>query len=414
MKILILTGFYSAFHESLINGRWAPTGMPALYKLIEGLAQQKIETDILMLAKRPVNSLENRLKVKFDHLPNIKFYVLPFKGNNYKHLIKIINFVRHLYFLYNLIIHNHYQLFYCDRTNVVLGAILKILGKRVVLRLYGVANLCEDRAFKLGFIPAPEVLCFYSRFDYVICSRDGSPSELFRQKFIHANVPFETLFNGVDLLKSSRDNDIDLRRQYHLSTEIKIILTIGRFTPDKAIKELVTSLVKLAGISRNYFAIIIGDGPLLGEMQNVVNENRLESLIVFTGAIPHQQIPAYLKQADIFVSLNLLGNLSNAVLEAMWAGRCIVTLKRCPITGRDAQNDEPDLQEALELIDRKHIEAQLPETLNKLLNTKELIQKKQKKILKYTQHHLHSWYERINHEIRILTGLAHENCHIDL
>ena len=50
-KALIVTRLFSGLIKSVINKNWMPTGIPAIYKIIEGMNQSGIETDVLFLCK---------------------------------------------------------------------------------------------------------------------------------------------------------------------------------------------------------------------------------------------------------------------------------------------------------------------------------------------------------------------------
>ena len=48
--------------------------------------------------------------------------------------------------------------------------------------------------------------------------------------------------------------------------------------------------------------------------------------MTFVGAVPQAEVQRYLWAADVFLSVNELSNVGNPLLEAMLAGRCILTL----------------------------------------------------------------------------------------
>jgi glycosyltransferase involved in cell wall biosynthesis len=48
--------------------------------------------------------------------------------------------------------------------------------------------------------------------------------------------------------------------------------------------------------------------------------------VTFVGAVPQNEVQRYLWAADVFLSVNELSNVGNPLLEAMVAGRCVLTL----------------------------------------------------------------------------------------
>jgi glycosyltransferase involved in cell wall biosynthesis len=66
--------------------------------------------------------------------------------------------------------------------------------------------------------------------------------------------------------------------------------------------------------------IIIGDGVLKKNlMQSAVDKN-LEREVIFTGVIPNTDLPRYLKDADLYISMPCTEGVSASLFEAMAAG----------------------------------------------------------------------------------------------
>ena len=73
MKILFITNFYSGIQKSILNNEWNPQGMPAIYKLLERLKDQKIYFDNIFFSDKHLN-----LVLSNDYLSN-KNYIYPSK-----------------------------------------------------------------------------------------------------------------------------------------------------------------------------------------------------------------------------------------------------------------------------------------------------------------------------------------------
>jgi glycosyltransferase involved in cell wall biosynthesis len=71
-----------------------------------------------------------------------------------------------------------------------------------------------------------------------------------------------------------------------------------------------------------------------------VASSGLSDRVTFTGAVDHPTVMAVLKHADIYVSLNTVGNLSNANLEALTTGVCMILPQSDAVTGVDLDTDE--------------------------------------------------------------------------
>jgi len=83
--------------------------------------------------------------------------------------------------------------------------------------------------------------------------------------------------------------------------------------------------------------VIVGDGPERSSLEALVRKLDIADYVRFEGAVVHKEIPVYLAAADIFLSFYDMSNVGNPLLEAMMAGKCIITLNTGD-TGRIIQN----------------------------------------------------------------------------
>jgi glycosyltransferase involved in cell wall biosynthesis len=91
---------------------------------------------------------------------------------------------------------------------------------------------------------------------------------------------------------------------------------------------LVEALRCLAFESKiNAKLIIVGNGLERCSLERTVNLAGLNDRVIFTGFVPHDQIPSYIMAADVFVLPSLSEGLPNALLEAMAGGLPIVATK---------------------------------------------------------------------------------------
>ena len=91
------------------------------------------------------------------------------------------------------------------------------------------------------------------------------------------------------------------------------------------------------------------------------------------GSVPHGEVAAWLGRADIYVSLNHLGNLSNANLEAIAAGKCMIILDEDARTHTDMETTRLIPDDAVLRIGRDSMEANLARALESLLDAPERI-----------------------------------------
>ena len=66
--------------------------------------------------------------------------------------------------------------------------------------------------------------------------------------------------------------------------------------------------------------MIIGDGNLKDQLIESVNQKKLKDDVFFAGSIPNTDLPDYLKEFDLYISMPITEGVSASLLEAMAAG----------------------------------------------------------------------------------------------
>lgn len=103
------------------------------------------------------------------------------------------------------------------------------------------------------------------------------------------------------------------------------IITIARLVPEKGLYYILEAIAPILQQYDNVQLTILGEGPLEHALKQDVADRGLAESIAFRGTIPHDQVPAALAGADIFVSHAI--NMTNweeffgaANIEAMACG----------------------------------------------------------------------------------------------
>ena len=386
MKILFITNFYSGIQNSILNNEWKPSGMPAIYKLFEKLKQDKVCFDNIYYSDKHPN-----MKIRNDYLSNKNYIFLSRKS-------KIIpNFLNEILKLLKIISRiNSYDVFYTDRANVMLGALLTLLGKKVILRLHGVNSYFDEyQSILRSCYNIFNILSYKASFDSIICSEDGTPGAYFLRKYCNNNSKKYLMLNGVDKIKIRRNiNKINL----NINENQVVVTFIGRLDNGKGIWEFIRSFENL---SKNDMVIglIIGDGIMMEPVTRYAKKKNIKN-ILFIGEVNHKDILSYLDLTDIFVSINKLGNLCNTTLEAIESEKCIITLNKSSKNFRDYSTHN-FLKNSVIYLDRNNIVQDLSKILLSLSKNKKLIEIMEQRVKKIKLE-LHSWDSRIEKEIKII------------
>lgn len=120
-------------------------------------------------------------------------------------------------------------------------------------------------------------------------------------------------------------------RMPHESSPIIRILTAGRFTRSKRIKEMIEVLDTLYYRQIPFYFTILG-GPYTPqdkvyekEVRDMLAARPYAQMVTLAGPVPHRELPSHLAKADVFLNLSLTGSVDKAVLEAMAAGVVPIT-----------------------------------------------------------------------------------------
>lgn len=106
-----------------------------------------------------------------------------------------------------------------------------------------------------------------------------------------------------------------LREEYGFSAEDHIITFIGRIAKEKSIE------IPIEGFRHihdpHIKLMIVGGGPQLEELQELVKRYDLSDKVIFTGAKKREEVPLFYAMADAFVSASLTETQGMTYIEAL-------------------------------------------------------------------------------------------------
>jgi glycosyltransferase involved in cell wall biosynthesis len=154
--------------------------------------------------------------------------------------------------------------------------------------------------------------------DVVMCSSALLERELVRLGTAPDKI--HVVSNGVDTgLFSPRRRDEGLRKRLGLG-EAPTIISIRNLRPLYDVETFIRAMpIVLAKFPEARF-IIGGEGEQRRYLENLARSLRVEKHVIFTGWIPHEEVPKYLASSDIYVSTALSDTLQVSLLEARACG----------------------------------------------------------------------------------------------
>lgn len=140
--------------------------------------------------------------------------------------------------------------------------------------------------------------------DHVLAVSDALAG---RTKAITGRLP-EVAPIGVDLRRFvARVSKCERRRQLGIPVDKFVLVTVGRLTVEKGLRELADALRALD--SQNVVGVVVGEGPLLKELQTIPNA-------IAVGPVANERIPEYLAAADAFVLPSYSEGMPTVLIEA--------------------------------------------------------------------------------------------------
>ncbi len=146
------------------------------------------------------------------------------------------------------------------------------------------------------------------------------------------------LSHGADARKVVRiynayngPKDVDLtkeqaRAQLGLPGDAKILLTICRLMIWKGVDGLLRALARLP---EDHRLVVCGDGEERDNWRRLAEELGVASRVTWAGNVPHADVLAHIRAADVFLLNSNYEGLSHTLLEVMYVGTPIVASSVC-------------------------------------------------------------------------------------
>jgi len=145
-------------------------------------------------------------------------------------------------------------------------------------------------------------------------------------------IPCQVVHNGINMqkFKSSKitkDEIVQLRKEFNLKKNDKIIIFVGRIGKEKRVIELFDAIVPVIKKMPNVKMIYVGEGPELKELIKKSTELYLHKEFVFTGFVNWPLVYRLYSISDLFVTASLSEVHPMTLIEAAMCGLPIIARK---------------------------------------------------------------------------------------
>lgn len=111
----------------------------------------------------------------------------------------------------------------------------------------------------------------------------------------------------------------EIINKYHLKDKF-VVTFLGRIAPEKSVDLLIEAMKDLSKKDDSICLMIVGGGPQLDELKEMVNDYQLNDSIIFTGPKESSLVPSYYHVSDLFVSASITETQGLTFIEAMASG----------------------------------------------------------------------------------------------
>ncbi len=418
MKALVVLRLYSGFEESLESETWSPQGLPSMYKWL-AILNERCDLHLVFTAKDSGSTYKSNWDYPDDRVVCLNEFKNPiqvisgtrfFSGLIPRKLAMVLRELRQSF----LVVWNCYRqkpdLVYLDSANVLIGAVVARLfpSRPVVIRVLGVcgwwwsiidSSRLIDRFYKYVYQT--------TRFALLVGTQDGSGTEHWFDKVLRHSTPRVVMLNGVDSRRADApelESKISFFRRLRRDS-VRIILFVSRLESYKGVDYFLSEMLNLLKtMGRRFHVVVIGSGNLFGYSEEKIASAGYADAFSFLGAVPHKYIINFHEIADIYISTNFDGNLTNANLEAIACNDCV-------LIPRSVTNEYVDRQtvawlgESACFYDREGQES-LRNKVRALLEREGEIEVYKRRIAEAKKGFLRTWDERFDEEFRLLCGLV--------
>ncbi len=158
-----------------------------------------------------------------------------------------------------------------------------------------------------------------------------APTEKTKQLLMTYSVhkDISVIPTGIDLSKFNKNNYSvnsirSLKDTYNIKPDERVMIYIGRVSQEKNIEEIIMAMPAYMNKRNDLKFVIVGSGPALDGLKELVKRLRLDKRFVFTGAQPWDNIGLFYRLGDVFVSASRSETQGLTYIEALASGLPVV------------------------------------------------------------------------------------------
>jgi len=233
----------------------------------------------------------------------VKFIPLKFRGN-------LLQNVFCVYKLYKIARQKKIDIIHCNDRKTAIFAFLvsKVLKIKMV---YTARSAFTDKKFTRFFWGKNIIAVSYGVKENLINS--------FKIKAERITV----IYNGGEINMPSPEEIKEIREEYHLSENKRVIVFVGRLKKEKGLFYLLDAIKLVAHVFPEIVLLIVGDGKLRADLEKRTNELSLNNNILFCGY--QKNVEAYYGVAEFTILPSLWEGLPGSAIESIMLGKTVIS-----------------------------------------------------------------------------------------
>jgi glycosyltransferase involved in cell wall biosynthesis len=201
--------------------------------------------------------------------------------------------------------------------NIVGALCARLAGLPVIATLHSTEDVLQEFHPLIGRLETAAIRLLATR----VIAVGYTIADSFRARLGGREV--EVIPNAVPLpVELPAGEQRELRKELAGDAHRPIVISVGRVAPPKGFADLLAAISLLTVSHPDILLLLVGDGPLFGEIRDLVAQRGLEKNVRLLGA--RQDAPLLLAASDLYVSSSHWEGLPLAILEAMMAGLPVV------------------------------------------------------------------------------------------
>ena len=179
---------------------------------------------------------------------------------------------------------------------------------------------------RLGYLKKWLMRFTYRKADKIL-TVSKSIARVLEEDFNIKSEKIKTIYNPVVLEEIKDKYQKEMKHPFFEDERAQIIISVGRLVEQKRVDRLLRAFSLVRKKQDRVYLIILGEGELRKELENLSLELRVDKWTDFVG---FQSNPyAWIRKADIFVLSSDFEGFPNVILEAMACGTPVVSTD-CP------------------------------------------------------------------------------------